>query len=152
MQAETISETIPKTNGRGRHKVDVLLVDNDRAFLRIAASLLESRLTDQVNIVGTASSGEDCLVQAQQLAPELVLMDLQMPGMGGLRTIPLLRVLFPLTRVIALTFDDGERMRQAVLSVGGSDLVSKSTLKTDLIPAIQRALGKGRFRLGDAAS
>jgi two-component system invasion response regulator UvrY len=129
-----------------------MLVDNDRAFLRIATTLLESHLTDQVDIVGTASSGEDCLVQAQKLAPDVVLMDLQMPGMGGLRTIPLLRILFPLTRVIALTFDDGERARQAVLEAGGNDLVSKSSLKTDLIPAIQRTLGKSRLRLGAAVS
>lgn len=140
MQEQRPSHLASGGNGNGHNKLSVLLVDNDLAFLRIAASLLETRLTDQVNVVGTASSGEDCLVQAQQLVPDLVLMDLQMPGMGGLRTIPLLHVLFPQTRVIALTFDDGERMRQAVLAAGGNDLVSKNTLKTDLVPAIEWAL------------
>ena len=141
-------------NGSGNEdrKVSVLLVDNDRSFLRIASTLLETRYPDAVEIVGIASSGEECLVKAQQLAPEVVLMDLQMPGMGGLRTIPILRLQFPNTRVIALTFDDGERARRAVLAAGGSDLVSKSTLKADLIPAIQRAIGRIGVQPGAVAT
>ncbi|MCL4393704.1 MAG: response regulator transcription factor [Chloroflexi bacterium] len=136
------SDDLVNGSGGAGQKVRVMLVDNDKAFLQIAKTLLQTRMPEETDIVGTASTGEDCLVQAQLLAPEVVLMDLQMPGMGGLRTIPLLRVLFPDTRVIALTFDDRERTRQAVLAAGGSDLISKGTLRADLIPAVRRVIGE----------
>jgi DNA-binding NarL/FixJ family response regulator len=68
---------------------------------------------------------------------------LEMPGRGGLWAIPLLQVLFPETRVIALTLNDNENSRRAVLAAGGTDLVSKTAWKTDLIPAIQRAIEMG---------
>jgi DNA-binding NarL/FixJ family response regulator len=129
-----------------------MLVDNDKAFLQIARTLLQTRMPEEIDIVGTATTGEDCLVQAQSLAPEVVLMDLQMPGMGGLRTIPLLHVLYPDTRVIALTFDGRERTRQAVLAAGGSDLISKGALRADLIPAIRRAIGEERLPLRAVAA
>jgi DNA-binding NarL/FixJ family response regulator len=79
------------------------------------------------------------------LAPEVVLMDLNMPGRGGLWAIPLLHILFPETRVIALTLNDGADSRSAVLAAGAADLVSKTAWKTDLIPAIQRALQVGEM-------
>ena len=52
--------------------------------------MLETRYGDKIDIVGIACSGEESLTLARLLAPEVVLMDLNMPGMGGLGTIPLL--------------------------------------------------------------
>jgi DNA-binding NarL/FixJ family response regulator len=121
-------------------KISMMLVDDDPAFLKIVETWLETRHRDEVEVVGTARSGEDCLRLAQVLAPQVVLMDLQMPGMGGLGTIPLLHILFPQTRIIALTSDDGARNRRLVLAAGGHDLVSKSAVRTELFPAIRRAL------------
>ena len=127
----------------GARKVSVMLVDDDPAFLQVVVASLQTHHQDQLDIVGTAQSSEECILQAQVLAPEVVLMDLNMPGRGGLWAIPLLRILFPETRVIALTHNDGAVSRRAVLAVGGTDLVSKSAWQTDLIPAIQRALKAG---------
>jgi DNA-binding NarL/FixJ family response regulator len=132
------------------HKVSVMLVDDDPAFLRIVATSLQTHHRDQLNIVGTARSSEECLIQAQVLAPEVVLMDLNMPGRGGLWVIPLLQILFPETHVIALTFRDDVASRKAVLAAGGHDLVSKATWKTDLIPAIQHAVEIGNRDQGYA--
>lgn len=127
----------------GARKVSVMLVDDDRAFLQVVVASLQTNHQDQLDIVGTARSSEECIIQAQVLAPEVVLMDLNMPGQGGLWAIPLLHILFPETRVIALTLDDGADSRRAVLAAGGSDLVSKTAWKTDLIPTIQRAMKAG---------
>lgn len=125
---------------RNPDKISLLLVDDDPAFLRITETWLYTHHQDKVEVIGTARSGEECLALAQLLAPQVVLMDLQMPGMSGLGTIPLLHILFPQTRVIALTSDDRVRTRRLVLAAGGHDLVSKSAVRTDLFPAIQRAL------------
>lgn len=99
-------------------------------------------------MVGTARSGEDFLVQAQTLAPKVVLIDLHLPNLGGLWTIPLLRVVFPETRIIVLIPEDGIGSRSAILAVGGDEMVTKATVKTDLIPAIERVLKNGAAELG----
>jgi DNA-binding NarL/FixJ family response regulator len=125
---------------KGVRKVSVMLVDDDPAFRETVVALLKTHQRDQLDIVGTASSSEECILQAQALAPELVLMDLDMPGRGGLWAIPLLQILFPETRVIALTHRDGKDSRRAVLAAGGTALVSKSAWQTNLIPTIQRSL------------
>ena len=130
-------------NGNGTrngHKISVMLVDDDPGFLRITEMMLQIHHGDEIEVIGTAQSGEECLTLAQLLAPEVVLMDLHMPGVGGLGTIPLLHILFPQTRVIALTSDDGERARRLVSAAGGQGLISKSALQTNLFPAIQHAM------------
>ena len=135
--------SISKKNGDQsdyRDKISVMLVDDDPSFLRITEKLLKTRYGDRVDVVGTARSGEECLTLAQLLAPEVVLIDLHMPGIGGLGTIPLLHILFPQTHVIALSSDEGERPRRMVLAAGGRDLVPKSNVRTLLFPAIQRAI------------
>jgi DNA-binding NarL/FixJ family response regulator len=126
-------------------KVSVMLVDDDPAFLKIVVASLQKCYCDQLDIVGTARSSEECVIRAQLLLPQVVLMDLNMPGRGGLWAIPLLHILFPATHVIALTSSDDEDSRQAVLAAGGTDLVSKSTWHTDLLPAIQHAVNVGEM-------
>jgi len=125
---------------KGVRKVSVMLVDDDQPFLQTVVASLQRQNHDQLDIVGTAKSSEDCFVQAQMLAPEVVLIDLNMPGRRGLWTIPLLHSIYPETHVIVLTHNDDADSRQAVLEAGGTDLVSKTAWKTDLIPAIQRAV------------
>ena len=123
-----------------QERISVMLVDDDPSFLRITEKLLKTRYGDKIDVVGTARSGEECLTMAQLLAPEVVLIDLHMPGIGGLGTIPLLHILFPQTHVIALSSDEGDRPRRLVLAAGGQDLVPKCSVRTRLFPAIQRAI------------
>ena len=127
------------SNGNG-HTISVMLVDDDPALLRIMKKLLRQEYRKKVDIVGTASSAEECLSLAQVFIPQVVLMDLNTPGLSGLGTIPLLHILFPEMRVIALAFDGSQKVRQAVLGAGGSDLIDKSNLDTYLIPAIEWAM------------
>lgn len=130
-------------DGKDIRKVSVMLVDDDATFLQVVVALLQTHHCDQLDIVGTARSSEECILQAQVLAPEVVLMDLNLPRRGGLWAIPLLHILFPETRVIALTLNDDENSRRAVLAAGGNDLVSKAAWQINLIPAIQRAVEMG---------
>lgn len=134
-----------RSNGQG--KISVMLVDDEPTFLRIAQLFLETHYGQEIQILGTARGGEECLTKAQLLAPQVVLLDLNMPGLSGLQTIPLLRIMFPEMRIIALTLNDGEKSRGAVLAAGGNDLVSKATMSTDLMPAIKRVMAEDESML-----
>lgn len=71
----------------------VLIIDNNATFLHLASRFLEEQ--DDMTIVGISSGGEEALVQAQELRPQVSLLDLAMPGISGLKAIALLRRALP---------------------------------------------------------
>jgi DNA-binding NarL/FixJ family response regulator len=113
-----------------------LLVDDSPFFRCIAARFLGAY--DDVALVGTADGGEGALSQAQALRPQVVLLDLAMPGMSGLEVIPLLRRLLPQVGIVALTLQDTDGYRDAAFAAGADDFVPKSVMNTTLLPAIRR--------------
>jgi DNA-binding NarL/FixJ family response regulator len=124
--------------------ISVLLVDDNPAFLRIATRFLQEQGHDEVIVVGAAGGGEEGLILAQEQRPDIVLVDLRMPGLSGLETIPLLRSMLPSVGIIALTLWDANGYRGAALAAGADDFVSKFAVNTELLPAIQRvARSKG---------
>jgi two-component system nitrate/nitrite response regulator NarL len=120
-------------------KISVLLVDDHEAFLRVATEFLQRH--DELAIVGAARGGEEALTLAQDLRPQVILIDLNMPGLSGLETIARLRAMLPEVSIIALTLLDPKAYRQAALAAGADDFVPKANLSTDLLPAIQRVVG-----------
>jgi DNA-binding NarL/FixJ family response regulator len=116
--------------------ISVLLVDDNRVFLHIAARFLQEH--GDVVVVGAAGGGEEALALAQDLQPDIVVIDLAMPGLSGLVTISLLQVVLPEVGIIALTVLDTKGYRQAALAAGANDFVPKASLDTDLLLAIRR--------------
>jgi DNA-binding NarL/FixJ family response regulator len=116
--------------------VSVLLVDDSPFFRRLAARFLEA--CDDVDLLGTADGGEGALAQAQALWPQVVLLDLAMPGMSGLEVIPLLRRILPQVGIVVLTMQDSDGYREAAFAAGADDFVPKSVMNTTLLPAIRR--------------
>jgi DNA-binding NarL/FixJ family response regulator len=111
--------------------VRVLLAD-DHAVLRSGLRLL---LTSQneYEVVGEAASGNETLALAEQLQPDLVLLDLSMPALGGLDALPTLRKLAPSARILILTMhDDPQYLRQA-LKHGASGYVLKKAADAELL-------------------
>ena len=116
--------------------ISVLLVDDNPAFLRIATRFLQKH--DDTVVIGTADGGEEALALAQDLQPDIVLIDLAMPGLSGLEAIPRLRAVLPAAGIIALTVLNTNSYLQASLEAGANDFVAKAILNTDLLPAIRR--------------
>ena len=116
--------------------ISVLLVDDSHIFRSAAIRFLEQY--PEVVVVGSASEGKEALAQAQQLRPQIILIDLRMPGLSGLETIPLIKDRLPETKIIALTMLDTSGYRQAALAAGADDFISKSNTNTDLLPVIRR--------------
>ena len=116
----------------------VLLAD-DHAVLRSGLRLL---LTSQneYNVVGEASSGTETLSLAEKLQPDLILLDLSMPALGGLDALPALRKLVPSARILILTMhDDPQYLRQA-LKHGASGYVLKKAADAELLSAMHAVL------------
>jgi len=129
--------------------ISVMLIDDNPVFLRATAQFLEAH--DDVAVVGTADRGDKALAQIRDLQPRIVLVDLAMPDLSGLATIPRLRHLMPQMGIIALTVMDNEGFRQAALTAGADVFIPKATMRTDLLPAIRSLAQAERTRATEQA-
>ena len=116
----------------------LLLVDDNPTFLRILKSYLDENYLEEVLVVGTASDGNEALAKATELRPDVILLDLAMPGLTGLNAIPHLRRLMPEVGIIVLTVLSANGYREAAIAAGADEFVPKANLNTDLLPAIRR--------------
>ncbi|HYM38233.1 MAG TPA: response regulator transcription factor [Nitrospiraceae bacterium] len=119
-----------------KRRVRTLMVDDHTAFLDELTHLLEE--DREMDVVGRATSGEDALQQTTALQPDLVLMDLAMPGMGGLEATRRLKINAGTgaPRVIVLSLHDHAMYQMAALDAGANGFVPKSKLGTMLLPLI----------------
>ena len=115
--------------------IRILLVD-DHAVLRSGLKSLLDAEEDMV-VVAEAATGEDGLERAQRLKPDVVVMDLAMPGMGGMEATRQITALGLGTKVLVLTMHAEEEYLLAVLEAGGSGYVHKTSADHDLINAIR---------------
>lgn len=115
--------------------VRVLLVDDSPPVLdALAAFLMESTGMD---VVETVTSGEYALERTRKLQPDLVLMDLSMPGMGGLEATRRIKTWRDAPRVVALSLHDHPAYRDAARTAGCDGFVSKSEIGDQLMPVIE---------------
>ncbi len=126
--------------------VSVLFVDDNPTFLRIATRFLQECYHNEVVVVGAAGGGDEALTHALELRPQVILLDMSMPGLTGLGTIARLRSMMPEVGIIAMTLLDTNGYRSAALAAGASEFIPKATLNTDLLPAIRRVAQGDRPR------
>jgi len=108
-------------------------------------------LVADVEVVGEAADGKEALERVRELAPDVVLMDLAMPVMGGLEATSQIRKLYPGTRVLALTqYDDSEYVIP-VIKAGASGFVTKMVAFSELTTAIH-AIYQGESFLSPSAA
>lgn len=117
-------------------ELKVLLVDDHAGF--IAAAVRHLRRLPWLNLVGTAGNGIEAIAQCEVLRPDVVLMDLAMPEMGGLQATRLIKAQdAPPYIVIASHFDDGEH-REHALRAGADAFVSKLAYIHDVVPLLEK--------------
>jgi DNA-binding NarL/FixJ family response regulator len=115
-----------------------LLLADDQRLIRAGVRMLCSSASD-ISVVGEAGNGTEAVRQAEQLRPDVVLMDLRMPGMDGIVATRRILAARPAARVIALTtFDDDDHLYPA-LSAGACGFMVKDSEPDDLIAGIRRA-------------
>jgi DNA-binding NarL/FixJ family response regulator len=118
----------------------ILLVDDSAEFLESAARFLAMRA--DLNLVGSASSGDDAIARALELKPDLVLIDLAMPGMNGLEATRLLKARAEAPRVVIMTLHDNNEYREAAREVAADGFISKSAIGSQLFPMIASLFAK----------
>ena len=92
-------------------------------------------------MVGEATDGPDGVAKAIELKPDVILMDISMPGMNGIDATRQLKHEMPEARVVILTIYEMEEYRQAAIDSGADGYVAKKSMVEELVPAIRRAAG-----------
>lgn len=123
----------------------VLLADDHRLFREGVASLLER--AEDLELVGEAATGEEAVLLAEELAADVVLMDLKMPGMGGIEATRTIVARAPHVGVIVVTMFEDDESVFAALKAGARGYVLKDSGRGELLRAV-RAVARGDALLG----
>ena len=118
--------------------IRIILADDHNLFRRTLASLLESQ--DQFVVLAEAHDGESALRQTVALLPDVLLLDLNMPGITGLEVLPQIREKAPKVKVLVLTGRSEDAYIVRALRAGAHGYLLKSTDEDELVLAIQKVL------------
>jgi DNA-binding NarL/FixJ family response regulator len=119
----------------------VLLADDHVLVLEGLSKLLE----DEMDLVGTASSGAEAVEKAAQLQPDVVLMDISMPGLNGFDAAKQMKTCAPRTKVIAVTMHRSTAYLRESLRAGMSGFVLKQSAASELAEAVSTVLRDERY-------
>lgn len=129
--------------------IKVLIVDDHQMVRFGTRRLLEDE--SGLQIVGEASSGEEAIEAVDALNPQVVLMDVQMPGIGGLEATRRCLRIAPDVKVIALSMHDWEPFPSKLFEAGAKGYVSKRSDPEELILAIRKVMAGQRYISTDIA-
>lgn len=125
------------------NQITVLLVDDHPLVMDGIRSCLETY--DHIKVVGSATSGQESLEKAAQLQPEIVLMDINMPGLNGLDATELFRERFPDIKLLILSMHDNREYIATALSFGARGYVLKDVPSKEIVTAIEAVHQGGTY-------
>ncbi|MGD0714972.1 MAG: response regulator transcription factor [Gaiellaceae bacterium] len=131
-----MSELVHTAGERRAESHRVLIVDDHDLFRTGLRNLLEEQ---GVQVVGEAASGAEAVQIVRELAPDVVVMDLNMPGMGGIDATRHITSIAPLTRVVMLTISDQDSDVMDAIFAGACGYLLKDSSIQDLMAGIQAA-------------
>ena len=119
-----------------------VMIADDHAILRAGLRSLLA-LQEDMELIAEAIDGQDAVNKAEQNKPDVLLMDITMPGMNGIEALKHVRKVSPGSRVLILTMHDDHAYLRSVLAAGGSGYLVKRAADTELLAAI-RTVHQGR--------
>ena len=131
-----MTEPVQEIERRTLDEIRVLLVDDHDLFRTGLRTLLEEQ---EVNIVGEASAGTDAVRLVRELAPDVVVMDLNMPGITGVEATRQITAIAPLTRVLVLTISDQDGDVMDAILAGACGYLLKDSSIQELMRGIESA-------------
>ena len=121
--------------------IRLMLVDDQKLFVKSLKRVIES-LADEMIVIGIAKDGKDALKQMESVLPDILLLDVRMPGMDGVETARIVSEKYPEVQVVMLTtFDNDDYIKEA-LKYGAVGYILKDIEPLDLIASI-RAIASG---------
>jgi CheY-like chemotaxis protein len=128
----------PVTASRGSRgtAIGVLVVEDDAPIRRVLCDLLDG--AEGFHVVGEAGDGRQAIALARHHQPDLIVLDLAMPGMGGLEALPLLRAVSPNATILVLTAIDDASVEARALAEGATAVLSKAAGLDGLLALARR--------------
>lgn len=120
-----------------------VLIADDHAVLRVGLKMFIDSQTDMV-CVGEADNGKNAITQTHALQPDVLLLDIGMPELGGLEALPELRNVSPNAQILVLTMHSEDHYLRQALSLGAAGYVLKKAADQELLSAI-RAVNQGEI-------
>ncbi len=124
--------------------IRIVLVDDETAVRRGLKMRLE--LTKEMRIVGEVGDGATALQQILELAPDVVIMDIELPGCDGISMTQMLRAEKTDMAIVILSMHDDAETRARARAAGADQFVSKHEGTTALLQAIEQAVARGQAR------
>src|SRR3954468_15097816 len=127
-----------------QHHVGVLVVDDQLVFRRAAHEVIDA--TEQFELLGEAVSGFAALTACDELGPDLVLLDVRMPGMDGIETAGQLHARHPESVVVLITVEEPPNIPSGLSTCGAAELVRKQDFGPALLRRVWSAHGSRAAR------
>jgi DNA-binding NarL/FixJ family response regulator len=123
--------------------IRVMIADDHRALIGSLRALLERHGCE---VVGEATTGEEALALAAQVRPQVIVMDLEMPGTGGLAAAHRMKKVAPAAKVLILSaYDDESDVLEALNEAGVAGYLVKTDAPDELITAVRTVAGGKRY-------
>jgi DNA-binding NarL/FixJ family response regulator len=119
----------------------ILIADDNESVRRGVANMLAKDA--RLEVCGEAANGEEALQKAQEFRPDLILLDINMPGLSGYETARLLREQLAEIKILVMSFDDAVQLLPSVRKAGADGCVDKARLGADLLSSINSFLPGG---------
>jgi DNA-binding NarL/FixJ family response regulator len=118
--------------------IRILVVDDYQDWRRRISQLLQ--VHPEWQVVCEVSDGLEAVQKAKELRPDLILLDIGLPGLNGIEAARRIRQLSPNSRIVFLSADNSQDVVQVALSTGAQSCVHKTRASNDLLPAIDAVL------------
>jgi diguanylate cyclase (GGDEF)-like protein len=131
----------PERVSDGSPVVGVLIVEDDKSVRTMLKLLFDG--SPGYTVLGEADDGREAIAAAAHYQPDLVLLDLSMPGMGGLEALPRIREVAPQTRIVVLTGLATPELFDEARASGAAEVIEKGLDPFELLGHVERILGRG---------
>jgi DNA-binding NarL/FixJ family response regulator len=133
-------------NHRSAPAVRVLVVEDFEPFRRFTCNLLGKM--PALQIIAEASDGLEAVREAEELQPDLILLDIGLPTLNGMEAARRIRTLSPKSKIIFVTQESDPDMMQEALNLGAAGYVVKTRMRSDLLTAVDAVLDGRQFVSG----
>jgi DNA-binding NarL/FixJ family response regulator len=130
--------SVQNRKGRSSSPVRILVVEDSTPFREYILSVLATH--PYLQVIAAASDGLEAVQKAQELRPDLILMDIGLPSLSGIEAARRIRKLVPEVKVIFLSQESSDDVIETALNTGASGYVIKANADTELLETLRTAI------------